>query len=159
MDFSENIAANDLKVSRSRHLIAYMKVCEYWRSRLFLDLGPRLCKYKNWNPIFLRNYCANLNQISYERFQVQGNDNLMTWWPWSDLELFYGKVKFGNLCFSKGKSENSGFFRDYSSLWPESWYMQTTNWVYEGMWVLKVKVISLPYIFQVLYVLCFTRPR
>ena len=24
--------------------------------------------------------------------------------------------------------------------------------------VLKVKVISLPYIFQVLYVLCFTRP-
>ena len=27
------------------------------------------------------------------------------------------------------------------------------------MKVLKVKVISLPYIFQVLYVLCFTRPR
>ena len=25
--------------------------------------------------------------------------------------------------------------------------------------MLKVKVISLPYIFQVLYVLCFTRPR
>ena len=28
----------------------------------------------------------------------------------------------------------------------------------EGMGVLKVKVISLPYIFQVLFVLCFTRP-
>ena len=27
------------------------------------------------------------------------------------------------------------------------------------MCALKVKVISLPYIFQVLYVLCFTRPR
>ena len=27
------------------------------------------------------------------------------------------------------------------------------------MRVLKVKVIFLPYIFQVLYVLCFTRPR
>ena len=27
------------------------------------------------------------------------------------------------------------------------------------MRVLKVKVISLPYIIQVLYVLCFTRPR
>ena len=37
--------------------------------------------------------------------------------------------------------------------------MQTTNLVYEGMCVLKVKVISLPYIFQVLYALCFTRPR
>ena len=29
----------------------------------------------------------------------------------------------------------------------------------EFMKVLKVKIISLPYIFQVLYVLCFTRPR
>ena len=58
-----------------------------------------------------------------------------------------------------GKIENSGFFRHYCSQWPESWLMQKTNWVYEGMWVLKVKVISLLYIFQVLYVLCFTRPQ
>ena len=27
--FSETIAASDLKVDRSRHLIEYMKVCEY----------------------------------------------------------------------------------------------------------------------------------
>ena len=31
--------------------------------------------------------------------------------------------------------------------------------VYEGMSVLKVKVISLPYILQVLNVLCLIRPR
>ena len=31
--------------------------------------------------------------------------------------------------------------------------------IYEHMRVLKVKVISLPYIFQALYGLCFTRPR
>ena len=31
---------------------------------------------------------------------------------WSDLELFYDKVKFGNLGFSMGKSENSGFFSE-----------------------------------------------
>ena len=31
--------------------------------------------------------------------------------------------------------------------------------LYEGMCILKVKDISLPYIFQVLYVLCFTGPR
>ena len=37
--FSESIAASDLKVSRSSHLIEYMKVCEYYRSRLFLDHG------------------------------------------------------------------------------------------------------------------------
>ena len=29
MDFSETIAASDLKCSRSSHLIEYMKVCEY----------------------------------------------------------------------------------------------------------------------------------
>ena len=29
VDFSENIAASDLKGSRSRHLIEFMKVCEY----------------------------------------------------------------------------------------------------------------------------------
>ena len=29
----------------------------------------------------------------------------------SDLDLFYGKVKFGYLGFSMGKSENSGFLQ------------------------------------------------
>ena len=33
-----------------------------------------------------------------------------------DLDLFYGMVKFGNLGYSIGKSENSGFFRNYCSL-------------------------------------------
>ena len=47
VDFSETIAASDLKGSRSRHIIEYMKICEYWRSRSFLDLGPRSCTYKN----------------------------------------------------------------------------------------------------------------
>ena len=37
--------------------------------------------------------------------------------------------------------------------------MQTTNCDYEFMLVLKVMVISLPYIFQVLYVLCFTNDK
>ena len=29
LDFSETFAASDLKVSRSRHLLEYMKICEY----------------------------------------------------------------------------------------------------------------------------------
>ena len=53
VDFSETIAASDLKVSRSKHLIEYMKVCEYGRSTSFFDLGPRSCTYKNSNWIFL----------------------------------------------------------------------------------------------------------
>ena len=30
---------------------------------------------------------------------------------WSNLDLFYGMVKFVTLGFSMGKSENSGFFQ------------------------------------------------
>ena len=52
VDFSETIAVSDLKIGRSRHLNECMKVYEYCRSRSFLDLGPRSCKYKNSNPIF-----------------------------------------------------------------------------------------------------------
>ena len=47
VDFSEAIAASNMKVSRSRHLIEYMKIYEYRRPRSFLDLGPRSCIYKN----------------------------------------------------------------------------------------------------------------
>ena len=36
------------------------------------------------------------------------------------VTLTYFKVKFGNLLFSMGKSENSGFFRNYCSQLPKS---------------------------------------
>ena len=44
VDFSETIAACDLKVGNCRQLIEFMKVYEYWRSMSFLDLGQgHLC--------------------------------------------------------------------------------------------------------------------
>ena len=52
VDFSEAIAASDLKVGRSRHLIEYMKVCEYCRSMSLLDIGLGSRTYKNSNWIF-----------------------------------------------------------------------------------------------------------
>ena len=46
MDFSETIAASDLKGSRSRHLIEFMKVCKYWRSRSILyHLFSKFCMF------------------------------------------------------------------------------------------------------------------
>ena len=46
VDFSETIAACDLKVGRCRQLIEIMKVCEYWRSRPFLyHIFSRLCMF------------------------------------------------------------------------------------------------------------------
>ena len=40
-------------------------------------------------------------------------------YDWIDLDLFYGKVKFGNLEFSIRIWENN-YFRQYCSQWPEN---------------------------------------
>ena len=47
VDFSETIAACDLKVGTCRQLIEFMKECEYSRSMSFLDLGLRSLTYEN----------------------------------------------------------------------------------------------------------------
>ena len=59
VDFSESIAASDLKVGRCRQLIEFMKLCEYRRSRSFLyHIFSRFCMF-----------CALLAKISGERLQ------------------------------------------------------------------------------------------
>ena len=71
VDFSETIAASDLKGRRSRHLIDYMKICEYWRSMSFLRPWPKVVYIQKFKLDSLRNYCADLNQFFYESVQVQ----------------------------------------------------------------------------------------
>ena len=61
------------------------------------------------------------------------------WWPWVDLDLFYGKVKFGNISLFYRNKWKLLIFQNYCSLWPE------TYWDNEEMWVLKVNVISWPW--------------
>ena len=68
VDFSETIEACDLKVCKYRQLIDFIKVCEYRR--------PKVVYIQKFKPNLLRNYCAILNQILYESFRVQGNENL-----------------------------------------------------------------------------------
>ena len=75
---------------------------------------------KNLN-LLLQNRRVNFHETWYVASETPAHHSLYKWWPWSDLDLFYGKVKFGTLGFSIGKNENSGFFRNYWSLWPESW--------------------------------------
>ena len=105
------------------------------------------CPYmvKTFKNLLLQNRKSYDLETWYAALGTQALQSFYKWWPWVDLDLFYGKVKFGKLGFSKGKSENSGFFRNYCSLWPESRYIQTTNWLHDGMWVLKVKVKSWPW--------------
>ena len=71
--------------------------------------------------LLLQNRWADFHETWYVASGTPTHHSLFKWWPWSDLDLFYGKVKFGNIGFSMGKSENSGFFRNYCSQWPERW--------------------------------------
>ena len=66
----------------------------------------------------LRNWWTDFCQTWYVALGTPAHHCLFKWWPWIDLDLFYGKVKFGNLSFSTGKIENSGFYRNHWSLWP-----------------------------------------
>ena len=45
---------------------------------------------------------------------------LYKWWPWVDLDLFYGKVKFGNYRLFYRKKWKLLIFQNYCSLWPET---------------------------------------
>ena len=46
VDFSETIAASDLKVGSCRQLIEFIKLCEYRRSRSFLfHIFSRFCMF------------------------------------------------------------------------------------------------------------------
>ena len=56
VDFSETIAASDLKIGRCSLLIEFMKVCEY--SRSLHDLGPRSFTYEK-----LKLHMAKFNQF------------------------------------------------------------------------------------------------
>ena len=38
-------------------------------------------------------------------YVVKPHQSLFKWWPWVDLDLFYGKVKFGPLCFYMEKKK------------------------------------------------------
>ena len=55
------------------------------------------------------------NQKSYDletwhvAFGTQAQQSLHKWWPWVDLDLFYGKVNLGHLYFRMGKTVIKSF--------------------------------------------------
>ena len=76
VDFSETIAACDLKVGRCKQLIEFMKVCEYSRSRLFRDLSPRSFTYVNLNLFFSDTTGLILTKSCIKASRYIGNENL-----------------------------------------------------------------------------------
>ena len=68
---------------------------------------------KPFKNLLLQNRRADFHETWYVASGTPAHHSLSKRRPWSDLDLFYGKVKFGNLGFSIGKSEISRFFRNY----------------------------------------------
>ena len=77
VDFSEPIAACDLKVGRCRQLIKFMKVYEYSRSRSFLTLAQNHLHMKIKTCISQKPLCQ-LNHILQVSFRVRENENLLS---------------------------------------------------------------------------------
>ena len=73
---------------------------------------------KNPSKIFFS--WTDFHKTWYVASGTPAHHSLFKWWPLVDFDLFYSKVEFGNLGFATWKIENSGFFRNYWSLWPES---------------------------------------
>ena len=48
----------------------------------------------------------------YAALGTQVLPSLFKWWPWNDLDLFYGKVKFGPLCFCMAKKIKQWIFSE-----------------------------------------------
>ena len=71
MDFSETIAASDLK---QMDLIRYVSI----EGQGHFSTMAQGCVHTKIQTGFLRNYCVDLNQTLYQSFQVQGNEKLMT---------------------------------------------------------------------------------
>ena len=75
-------------------------VCSIWVT------WPRWlpCPYmvKTFKNLLFQNRRADFHETWYVASGTPAHHSLFKWWPWSDLNLFYGKVKFGNLGFSMG---------------------------------------------------------
>ena len=54
---------------------------------------------KNLKNLLLWNLKTNDLETWFEASDVRVLSSLFIWWPWVDLDLFYGKVKFGPYAF------------------------------------------------------------
>ena len=49
---------------------------------------------KSLQNLLLQNLRADFHETWYVASGTPAHHSLYKWWPWSDLDLFYGKVKF-----------------------------------------------------------------
>ena len=66
-------------------------------------MAARLIYGKKIKNLLLRNQKADDLESWYAALGAQVLPILFKSWPWVELDLFYGKVKFGPLCVCMGK--------------------------------------------------------
>ena len=74
----------------------------------FYQLSHEAQNWARYRCLCVSLYCADLNQILYESFQVQGNENLMTrCWLHDKMATMpiYGKKPFKNLLFRNQQAD------------------------------------------------------
>ena len=71
---------------------------------------PHPYMLKTLQNLLLLNRWTDFHETWYVAFETPAHHSLFKWWPWSDLDLFYGKIKFGNISFSIGKIEKKWIF-------------------------------------------------
>ena len=83
MDFSETIAACDLKVGRCRQLIEIMKVCEYWKSRSILfHIFSRFCLFVlNTRPRYQVSVYRTIGPLVYLKYHWGGGKAVLCFGP------------------------------------------------------------------------------
>ena len=71
-------------------------------------------------PIYGINHSKIFSETWYVAFVTPAHHCLLKLCPWDDLDLFYGKVNFGNIGFYMTKNKNNEFFRNGCSMSPGS---------------------------------------
>ena len=110
------VCCKHFQTSSSQKPLGRLKLNFIWRLhgmgerkfiQMVLVIWPRWppCPYmvKTLRNLLLRNQKAYDLETWYAALGARVLSSLFKWWAWVDLELFYGKVKFGLLCFCMGK--------------------------------------------------------
>ena len=100
-----------------------MKVCSTGPSHM-TKMAAMPIYGKSLKSLLLRNQKEKADDLEtwYAALGPRVLPTLFKLWSCVDLDLVYGKIKFGPLFFCTGKRLNNGFFfRNYCSLWCQSW--------------------------------------
>ena len=114
--------------SSSSTLFKHLLLRNHWanQSQISYDGGTKVCSNgpghmtklaampiygKNLKNLLLWNQKADDLETWYASSGARVLLSLLKWWPWVDLDIFYGKVKFGPLCFCMGKKVKQWIFQ------------------------------------------------